>query len=184
MMTWLQDLPWLATIVAIAIAIWTVRMKRRTASQQRIRRLELAAELLREHAITLDAFLGDPAAPQVLKWALLTLSDAMDDKDIVKEIAKQLSKAAPPQTESGIALRNEFEALMSRSPTLAEAFTRSLTLCLCAGLLRWPETAKYFDCAMSHAASGSSVDMTAQVVSLRSMPTLSQGTALASEMAA
>jgi hypothetical protein len=133
----------LAAIGLVAVFV-SKRDSSREKTEQRIRELNEAAELLAQHASALRRFLDDPASPAELKALLIHCSDAMSDRSVDREFGAWLVERplnAPDESEETRVLVNAFSKLPDAHPDLAAAFVEAITTAVMAALLRWPEDA-------------------------------------------
>ena len=142
------------TVIAILgiaglVAVFLVaRAARHAGTARRIRQLDDAAELLRQHADALEQVLADHEAPTDLKVLLLRFSDLMADRDAVNDFGQWLSDrpiSSPLDSDETRAIDATLSRLVATRPDLAEAFVGGVLTALFGAFLRWPESAAVLD---------------------------------------
>lgn len=124
------------------------------AARKRTAELEHVAFALEQHFVELDNFMSDAAAPDVLKFLLLSFSDAIASREtacnFVKQYARNDVRSTSPITQE---ILREIDTLRAHRPDLVESFERALGLGFVAMLLRWKETAEMYSLTASQIVS-------------------------------
>jgi hypothetical protein len=139
--------------LAICSAALLLRMDAERRHATRLGQLEKAAELLEFHARHLAVFLDAPAAPRPLKVMLLRFTEFMTERKAVASFARWMSKqpleapAIDPDTQDLLRL---VDSLKQTNPDLATALSSALVCGAFGAMLRWPESAQFFDLSGSN----------------------------------
>jgi len=112
----------------------------------RVRQLNECADLLRAHNAAVHAFIERTDVPDDLKHLLLDFSDAMDDDEAVRGVAKSMlagngGRSSPRAEALNVAIRSAF----AQSPEGLRVMADAVTAGFFAAFLRVPDTAKNFD---------------------------------------
>src|SRR5208283_81623 len=121
MITMVNDLSPILLAVIVAAFAWFMRMQASQRAAGRTRQLEQAAELLEAHNRALEHLLDDPEAPDELKKLMISFSDAMADRETVKQMAEWASSRPldqPVDTEESRAIEGLLAPLRGRRPDL------------------------------------------------------------------
>lgn len=136
----------LAGLAAAVIAL--LRANAQAAASTRTSQLEQAAALLTVHAWRMERFLEDPGAPPELRRLLVAVSNAMTDRQVVRDITQWLASrplgwsADSPEADT---LTRGLNVLREQEPVLADDFTIAVVTVVTGASLRWPESAALFD---------------------------------------
>lgn len=134
--------------VLMGLVAFMIRASARKRHMLRMHQLMKSAEMIRQHASSLDAFLGDPKAPPILKTVAMQFAVFMADKAAVIEFAGWSQSrpfgdsATDPDT---LEILQAADRLRSENLALADAFSASIVFGAFGAILRWPESAKLFD---------------------------------------
>ena len=136
--------PILAAMIVAGLA-WFLRDQSTRRTAIRARQLELAGTCLDEHAVALAQILDDPTAPTALKKLAISVSDAMNDRTTVRELAEWVTTRpldAPTQdTEEIRAIEAILAPLRGARPDLVESFGTAVATAVVGASLRWSESA-------------------------------------------
>lgn len=142
------DLPSLAVVAAILLALFVESRRRIAKSIRRQHELATAMDLLRQHRDALAEFVGDDRAPQDLRAELLLFSDVVGDRHRAERLARQICDrdgvVSHEDRRAAQALRKRIDKLRTNYPDLADAFGATVTSGIGAMLFRHPETAQVF----------------------------------------
>jgi len=149
----------LAGLVCVLAGVTAYLIRENQARRHRVRLMQLqkSAELLRLYAHNLDAFLSDPVAPVPLKRVAMQFAAFTDDRAAVLEFASWMSAQPIGNSVSDgdtLEILQAVDRLHSEQPHLARAFQSAL---ICGGfgaILRWPESARFFDLSPAMVADG------------------------------
>jgi hypothetical protein len=144
MMNTIQDLSPILLGMIVAAFAWFMRMQASRKSKVSIRQLEQAAELLLVHNSAMERFLDDPDAPSELKKRMISFSDSMTNREVVKQMADWASSrplTRPEETDEVRSIEDLLTATGGRRPDLVEDFGVSIVAAVVGAALRWPESA-------------------------------------------
>lgn len=137
--------PALTGILAVEI-LWSWRSERRVRSETRVRQLQQAAELLAAHGTALARILDGDATPRVLKQALVHSSDALTDRSLVLIMAKLLADGERWEAlQDDAEIIEAAESLRRSDPDAFAAFKTAAITGAFSAILRWPESAVFFE---------------------------------------
>jgi hypothetical protein len=130
--------------IIVAALVWFMRAQAAGRSRICVRQLDQAAELLLLHNGAMERFLDDQDAPIDLKSRVISFSDAMTDRGMVKTMAHWLSSrplGRPPKTEEVRSIEDQLTALGVRRPDLVEGFAVAILTAVVGAAMRWPDSA-------------------------------------------
>lgn len=129
-------------------------MRRRLKSEKRAEELNRAADMLEIHNMHLVSFLNDSAAPDLLKDLLVDFGDAISSEHAAHEYACRLTDRRNSEiSEATKPILLLIGELRKHRVDLAQNFELAVSTGVIAMLLRWPETARVFEQAMSQVAT-------------------------------
>ncbi len=144
MMHLVQNLSPILCAGIVAGMVWLLREQGTRKTAIRTRQLALAAECLDRHAAALGHILDDPEAPKALKRLAISVSDAMNDREIVGQLAEWASTRPldpPPDTEETRAIEAILAPLRIDRPDLVISFTVAVATAVVGASFRWAESA-------------------------------------------
>ena len=133
--------------VIVASAVWYMRVRVSLQSRQRVWQLEQAADLLLVHNKLLERFLDAPSAPVELKRLVISFSDLMTDREMVREIAEWASKRPFDRPEETEETRSIQDLLSRMGSDLVEDFGVLIVSAVVGAALRWDESAALIETA-------------------------------------
>jgi hypothetical protein len=116
------------------------RHHRRSASAERVRQIEAAAEALDRHAVGLHELLYSSPLSNPLKLLLIDISDALEERASAARFVQVLA-AVPRPHGSADRLNQDFADLCAADAALAGVFRAAVMDGVAAALLRWPDPA-------------------------------------------
>lgn len=143
---WIQYAVPALTGLLILTVLWNARVKSAKDFNVDIQHLRQSANLLRRHKDVLEQFLRNDAASQSLKRLLISHSDAMSDREFVKNVAKVLvnDKNADLSSDDQEIVSSIY-ALRKADPDIFSLFVMTIVTGTYAAILRWPESAMFFE---------------------------------------
>jgi hypothetical protein len=147
MMSVFQTLSPVIIVMLMAALVWFLRVQAAEKSRAQVLQLTEAAELLETHATSLEAFLDDPRPSLDLKRLLLSVSDAMADRQVVARLTEWAASRPPNQpldSEATLEVQRSLDALRNERPDLVDNFTMTVLTAALGASLRWPESAALF----------------------------------------
>jgi hypothetical protein len=144
----MQSLTPILAAAIVAAIVWFLREQSTRAAMIRTRQLVQASAFLEIHASVLELILDDPDAPIELKKLVISVSDAMSDRNIVEKLAEWASTRAlaqPVDTEESRAIDGILTPLWINRPDLAANFAKVVVTAVTGASLRWPESAALFE---------------------------------------
>jgi hypothetical protein len=144
----------------LASLLFQRRYRQRSASAERVRQIEAAAEALDRHAAGLHELLYSPLLSNRLKLLLIDISDALEERASAARFVQVLA-AAPRPHGSADTLNQDFADLSAADAALAGVFRAAVTDGLAAALLRWPDPAVQAAKILADAASLTPADLAA-----------------------
>ena len=148
MIPFVQSLSPILAASIVAALVWFLREQSTRTTLIRTRQLQQASEFLEIHATALERVLDDPKAPIELKKLVISVSDAMSDRNIVEKLAEWASNRAlaqPVDTDESRAIDDILAPLRSSRPDLVEIFVKVVVTAVAGASLRWPESAAMFE---------------------------------------
>lgn len=133
--------PITAAVLVVCVLLF-FRLRGVRANQTRISQLTLARECLDRHAAALEQILDDPTAPAELKKLAIEVSDAMNDRAVVKkffEWGDARAFEAPADSEGIQAVEAVLAPLRGERPDLVENFSVAVITAVVAAGLRWAD---------------------------------------------
>lgn len=140
--------------LAMMMAVYIVSAAERRRASKHASRLENTYAALEVHYDAMEKFLGDPAAPDLLKEVLVDLSDFVSDRRAAIALAEHICDVdhGPSQPGDG-SVSGLLTELNKHRADLVEQFHLAMTKGVVALLLRWPETAATFEKFMAQSGS-------------------------------
>jgi len=159
----------IAGVACVAICLVAALLRQGSAKRHatRISQLQKSAELFRYHTKNLELFLDAPSAPRALKVMLLRFTEVMADRDATVYFARWMSKQPLEPVVSPDAEMQDLlqlvENLQQSDPNLAGALSSALVCGVFGAMLRWPESAQYFDLTVSNILATGRREVTAAI---------------------
>jgi hypothetical protein len=173
---------------AMCALAWLLRHDAAERHARRVSQLRKSAELFQYHTRNLELFLEEPSAPRALKAMLVRFTDVMSDRQAMVEFARWMSRQplapiSPLDTETQDLLQL-FDELQRTNPELARTLSSSLLCGVFGAMLRWPESARYFDLSGPNIAASGRWEVAAAVRASKMRSKQDFGLSLSSPVAA
>jgi hypothetical protein len=169
----LQNLSPLLAGVIIATVTWFARAQRGARFSRRAEQLKQSKEALEVHAAALERFLDDPAPARELKRLLISVSDAVADRETVMKMTEWFASRSiqePLDNEETRLIDRALATLRERRPDLVEDFSTSILTAIVGSCLRWPESAAMIEHAFPRLVTTPKRDVTIAVTATRLRP--------------
>ena len=133
-------LPAISVLAATTFVVGCIRVRARM-HRERAEDLRIAYRALKDFYRSVDKVVTDPGLNDDWKLLLLSMSEAISDRDAARYIVEEMTKNA---FSKGRDNGEDARALAKARPDLAEEVVRAFKSGMIAMILRWPETASRF----------------------------------------